>query len=313
MHSKNAAMNVRAAWLWLSIITLPSAAKLFETSGPVLSINLKGPLKASESLLSSSPSSTPDEKGAVATLSWLNPAILWTVRSTRPPLPEMIPSLRSVSGAVGYRFDDIRDMPSYIDSEAYFLTRAGPLNIYPNYEVKSGRTNVDITLTDKRNRWYGSAKLSSKAKRVVESLRCSFVTPYSISAMASLTVEPSYNLDRNEPSVRFIANSASGLTQAVLCWDLKDPTLKLVHAMDKRNTLSPEISLPTGKITFNWDIELDSGSIRARVDPSSFIQVKWTDQTHSGKWVTDFSLPMEGSGRPVAAAADIRVRRQFVF
>ena len=62
---------------------------------------------------------------------------------------------------------------------------------------------------------------------------------------------------------------------------------------------------------YNWNIALDSGSIQARVDPTSAIQVSWTDRSMNGKWVTDFNLPLAGTPGPIAA--DIRVRRQFIF
>lgn len=94
-----------------------------------------------------------------------------------------------------------------------------------------------------------------------------------------------------------------------LNWD--NPTLSIMHALDERNTISPEISLTSAKIMYNWDVALNSGSIKTRVDPTSAIQVTWIDQTESGKWVTDFNLPLTGGPGPLAG--DIRVRRQFAF
>lgn len=78
------------------------------------------------------------------------------------------------------------------------------------------------------------------------------------------------------------------------------------------NTIAPEISLHTAKIMYNWNVLLVSGSLRIKVDPSSAIQVAWTDRAMNGKWVTDFSLPLKGTTIS-ALAADIRVRRQFTF
>jgi len=224
----------------------------------------------------------------------------------------MMTPLKSCMAAVGYRYDDIRNLPSFLDGDALFETPAGTLEITPSYEVKSGRANVAFSLTDSRKgRWFGVAKISNKAKRVVESVRASYRTSYSGGIVNSLTVEPSFDIEKVEPSVTLSAASASGRTTAVCKWNTKDPTLTIVHAIDDRNTLSPEISLPTGKITFDWEAELDSGSITARIDPASFIQVKWTDHSLSGKWVCDATIPLESAGGPIAA--DVRVRRQFVF
>jgi hypothetical protein len=78
------------------------------------------------------------------------------------------------------------------------------------------------------------------------------------------------------------------------------------------NTIAPEISLYTARITYQWNVQLESGSIHTKVDPTSEIHVTWTDLSRSGKWVTDFRLPLTGTTAS-ALAADIRVRRQFQF
>lgn len=80
----------------------------------------------------------------------------------------------------------------------------------------------------------------------------------------------------------------------------------------RSNTIAPEISLHTAKILYQWNMLLDSGSLKTKVDPTSAIQVTWTDRSMNGKWVTDFSLPLKGTSVS-ALAADVRVRRQFTF
>lgn len=322
---RSVSLITRRLILTSCVLKKASGSSTFETSGPVLSITLKDPFQSPEaSLLSSGRAArtgfgADEDTSTWASLSWLNPTLLWSVGSTRPPLPEMMPSLKSCKGAIGYRYDDIRNLPSFLDGDALFETKAGlTLEVNPSYEVKSRRANVICTLSDIKpgaggGRWYGIAKVSSKAKHVVESIRASYQTPYTCRrvAMRSLTLEPALDIDKMDPSITLLAESTSGRTNAVLRCNRKDPTLTLVHAIDERNTLSPEISLPTGKITFNWEAELDSGSITARIDPASFIQVKWVDHSLSGKWVLDATIPLESAGGPIAA--DVRVRRQFVF
>ena len=128
--------------------------------------------------------------------------------------------------------------------------------------------------------------------------------------------------------------SGTGRTSAIL--NLKsfgDSTLTVVHALDSKNIIAPEISLSSAKILYHWDVSLDNGgSIRTRVDPTSAIQVVWTDvkgfsnrdddqNWNAGKWITEFKLPLDGRmgnanvGTYNAGifAADIRVRRQFQF
>jgi hypothetical protein len=82
--------------------------------------------------------------------------------------------------------------------------------------------------------------------------------------------------------------------------------------LELRNIISPEISLNTAKILYHWNIRLESGAIRTKVDPTEAIHVSWTDQTRYGRWVTDFSFPLKGTTLSILAA-QIRIRRQFNF
>ena len=291
--------------------TPPPAEPTFKTEGPVLSVTLKDPFQSPEaSLLSSGRRPSVADEEIWESRAFFNPTLLWTIRSTRPPLRDSIPSILSCQGVIGYRYDDIRNLPSFVDGDVLIDTPAGILEVRPRLEVKSQRTNVSLRLADKRARWSASAKLSSKTKRGVETIGGSYQssTP---SLVKCVTFEPSFNVEKKQISANIMAESISGRTKSILKWKTKDPTLTLVHAIDERNTLSPEISLPTGKITINWDSQLDSGSLSCRIDPSEFIQLKWTDQSMSGKWVVDATLPLEAAGGPIAA--DVRVRRQFVF
>jgi hypothetical protein len=79
-----------------------------------------------------------------------------------------------------------------------------------------------------------------------------------------------------------------------------------------RNTIAPEISLYNARILYQWNIALDSGSIRTKVDPTSAIQVTWTDKSTTGKWITDVRIPLVGTTLS-SLSADVRVRRQFCF
>jgi len=297
--------------------TPPSAEPAFKTEGPVLSITLKDPFQSPDaSLLSSGRRSSAADEDIWESLAFFNPTFLWTIRSTRPPLRDSIPSILSCQGVIGYRYDDIRNLPSFLDGDMLIDTPAGILEVRPSYEVKSQRTNVSLRLADKRARssLSLSAKLSSKTKRGVETVGGSYQSsaPSLFSNMVKcVTFEPSFNVEKKQISANIMTESISGRTKSILKWNTKDPTLTLVHAIDQRNTLSPEISLPTGKITINLDSQLDSGSLSCRIDPSELIQLKWTDQSSSGKWVVDATLPLEAAGGPIAA--DVRVRRQFVF
>jgi len=148
-------------------------------------------------------------------------------------------------------------------------------------------------------------------QQILQYVRGSYNFNIPFTTVGSLAITPTYDLIRNEPSCHLVGKSASDRTAAILNLNWDKPTLSVMHALDERNTIRPEVSLKDAKITYNWDVKLSSGTIQTRVDPVSAIRVTWIDRTEGGKWVTDFNLPLTGGPGPLAG--DIRVRRQFAF
>jgi hypothetical protein len=140
-----------------------------------------------------------------------------------------------------------------------------------------------------------------------------FNLPYA--SISSVRVTPTLDVLQGDGSVEVEATTGGfGRTRTILNLNYQSPTLSIVHALDERNTISPTISLYNAKIIYQWNVLFKNGSLRTKVDPTSAIEVTWTDQSANdgGLWVTDFRLPLESSiGR--ALAADIKVRRQFRF
>jgi hypothetical protein len=132
--------------------------------------------------------------------------------------------------------------------------------------------------------------------------------------IGSVSITPSYDFQQQKPTCSIVGKSGSGRTATLLDLNWDRPTLSVVHALDEKNTIQPEISLYDAKILYNWTFKLMDGSglIKTRVDPTSAIQVTWIDQSRNGKWVTDFRLPLVGMAGG-SMTGDIRVRRQFVF
>ena len=201
------------------------------------------------------------------------------------------------------------------------------LSFSPTYSVKSKTGSGEIKVWGNNiKRWSaitrfrlpypfasGEAK-NKKSDRLISfaSATCKIFLPFA--AISSLTVTPSYNaVSPIYPlSLQMTAESGSSKTSAVLNLNIEDPSLSLIHQLDERNVIAPEIYLHNAKIMYNWTTQLPNGMLRTRVDPTSAIQVTWVDKAGgSGRWVTDFKLPLEGFAGPLAA--DIRVQRQFVF
>jgi len=134
---------------------------------------------------------------------------------------------------------------------------------------------------------------------------------------------------------------SSGRTRAVLRLDgAEDSTLTIVRSLDESKIIAPTISLNSGKIVYDYYLDLDDGisssrsrrsnehrgkansSMRVHVDPTNGILLKWTDGIRgggrrSGKgggscWVTECRIPL-GTTAAGPLAADVRVGRRWVI
>lgn len=95
--------------------------------------------------------------------------------------------------------------------------------------------------------------------------------------------------------------------------------------------IAPTISLNSGKIVYDYYLNLDdtksnkqleqsnrkvNSSLRAHVDPTRGIVLKWTDGIRGGTggscWVTECRVPL-GTTAPGPLAADVRVGRRWVI
>mmetsp|Transcript_19435 Transcript_19435/g.27472 ORF Transcript_19435/g.27472 Transcript_19435/m.27472 type:complete len:316 (-) Transcript_19435:152-1099(-) len=277
----------------------PFRSRKFSVTGPVLTVTLKDPMGETEN---------PGKWGI--DISSLRPNLLWSAQSTAPPLPNWFPALKTWRATMGYRYDDLRKAPSFLEADLAFSNDLGELHLQPTYEVRQRKASVVCQVS--RGASYALARFTSRGKKVLEFLRCSYKTDLPFSSLGAVRVTPSFDFTQNVPNLLVEGLTGSGRTKAVLNLQITDPTLTVVHALDERNTIAPEISLHTAKILYQWNIALDSGSIKTKVDPTSAIHVTWTDRSMNGKWVTDFRLPLSGTTLS-ALAADVRVRRQFAF
>ena len=117
------------------------------------------------------------------------------------------------------------------------------------------------------------------------------------------------------------------------------------HVDKNSKIIAPTISLNSGKIVYDYYLNLDgnknndihasssssssssnrkvNSSIRAHVDPTTGIIIKWTDGIKGGEdqegsaggsscWVTECRIPLGTSG-PGPLASDVRVGRRWVI
>ena len=83
-------------------------------------------------------------------------------------------------------------------------------------------------------------------------------------------------------------------------------------------TIAPTISLQTGKIVYDWHVDLNNNSsIRTHVDPMNGIRVIWTDSipgraSEGNCWITEVRVPL-GVTAPGSKIGDVRVGRRWVI
>jgi len=291
-----------------------SSASRFVSNGPFLTITLKDsdPASTNNALVSS-----PND-GAEITKPWFNlenirPNVLWSVQSQGKPLPNWIPSWHFLRTTVGYQYESMKRLPSFVEADLKFSSESIgiDLEIQPSYEFDSKRSVLLVQAS--RGVAHLMGKFATKKDRWLQLVRgCYQLNLPSNPTLGAVRITPTLDLARGQASCLLEATTGSERTKAVLNLEYDNPTLTVVHSLDDRNTIAPEISLYNARILYHWNIALDSGSIKTKVDPTSAVQVTWTDRSLTGKWVTDFRLPLTGTTLS-ALAADVRVRRQFSF
>ena len=242
----------------------------------------------------------------------LHPNAYWSVQSKGAPLPAWFPSLKGIRGSLNYRYEDSPMLPSDVSADVRFAKeRLGELQIQPSYNLKSKKATCEVQII-REERMNILTRLSSSGERLVEFVKGSILVELPFQSLSTIKITPAFDFVSNNPTCVMEGVTGSGRTKAILNLQWQDPTLTVVHALDERNTIAPQISLQTAKILYSWTVDLNGGSIETKVDPTSAVHVTWTDQTMSGRWVTDFSLPLKGT-TVSALAANVRVRRQFTF
>ncbi|CAJ1961525.1 unnamed protein product [Cylindrotheca closterium] len=264
-----------------------------------------------------------DDPASVAKAKWFNiynlkPNLSWTLASKGKPLPYWAPAWESLSVSAMYDHALAQQqqqkipMPTQLEAMASIQVPSIDTNlqIQPIWNLSR---NLKTLLVQVQK---GPCQLLAKvlANQGLAAVKGCWQSPddWQYGALGGIRITPQYDLTRHQPSCKFEATTSTQQTKTVLHLEHHNPTLKIVHALDDRHVIAPEISLYNAKITYQWDLKLNSGSLRTLVDPTKAIQMTWTDLTPTGKWVTDVRLPLVGTTWK-QLAADVRVRRQFQF
>jgi len=317
IRSTDKGKNCFLLTLLLFVVTASySSAGRFVSVGPIITVTLKDPKEQNQSSSSLSSSDEQELQKPWFNIGNFRPNIIWSLQSKGKPLPNWISNLHSLRTTIGYQYSEsqkYKHMPTFIEADLKFSTEQTgiDLQIQPTYDIESKRSIITVQAS-RGPAVTLMAKFSTKKDRWLQTVKGCYQATLPYASVSAIRVTPSVDLNRGHASCLLEAVTGSQCTKAVLNLEYDNPTLTVIHSLNERNTIAPEISLYDARIIYQWNIALDSGSIRTRVDPTSDVSVTWTDRSMNGKWVTDVRLPLSGTTLS-ALAADVKVRRQFNF
>lgn len=305
--------SIFLSMLILLLTTSQSSAGRFVSSGPVLTVTLKDPEEQAYGSYKEDGENTDVLQNPWFDFGNLRPNIIWSLQTKGKPLPNWVPSWHAFRTTVGYQYESMKRMPSYVEADLKFSSRQTGVDLLlkPLHDFGSQNTVLSIQAS-KGGSAYLLAKIATKKERFLQMVKGCYQANLPYASVGAVRVTPTVDLSNGQASCLLEATTGSQRTKAVLNLEYDNPTLRVIHSLNERNTIAPEISLYDASILYQWNLALDSGSIRTTVNPTSDVRVTWTDMSMNGKWVTDVRMPLSGITLS-ALAADVRVRRQFTF
>ena len=224
--------------LILTVLLKTTEAAKFSVQGPVLTVTLKDPQPSHplefdrDATVAEAFAATKQEESGNkwVDLSSLRPTLFWSLQCNSPPLPNWLPSWTSARTNVGYRYDELKRLPTFVEADLQFRSEKlnTELQVQPSYEVKNRRTNLllqashgasyflarfSIQNSDRssgqRVRYvdededseYASSSLVPKRSRGLEFLRASYNLAFPAgSSLGNIRITPSLDLTKQEPA-----------------------------------------------------------------------------------------------------------------
>lgn len=229
----NACMPLLLVIFLLSAI--PSSAGRFVSNGPVLTVTLKDPQEQYRA-------SPPDNGDSDQTLQnpWydfgnLRPQAQWSLYSRGKPLPNWVPDWHSLRTTIGYQYESLKRMPSYIEADLKFSSeRAGvDLQLQPSHVFGPQQSALSI-VASRGPAGYLMAKLATKKNRWLQMVKGCYQANLPFASVGTVRVTPTVDLVRGQASCLLEATTGTQRTKVDLNLEYDNPTLTVIHALNER-------------------------------------------------------------------------------
>jgi hypothetical protein len=218
------------------LTTSSSSAGRFASSGPVVTLTLKDPEEQSYvSPVQEDGDTTESLQNPWFNFGNLRPNIMWSLQSKGKPLPNWVPNWHSLRTTVGYRYESLKRIPSFIEGDLKFSSESTgiDLRLQPAHEFGSQQSTVSIQASRGASA-YLMAKFATKRDRLLQMVKGCYQKSLPYASVGAVRVTPSVDLARGQASCLLEATTGTQRTKAVLNLEYANPTLTVIHALNAR-------------------------------------------------------------------------------
>jgi hypothetical protein len=165
----------------------------------------------------------------------LRPNLTWTLQSQGKPLPNWVPHWQSLRTTVGYQYESLKRLPSFVEADFKFSSeKVGiDLDVQPSYEFDSKRSALLVQIS-KGAKAFLMGKFMTKKERWLQLVRGCYHIDLPYGSVGAIRVTPTMDLSRGQASCLLEATTGSQRTKAVLNLEYDNPTLTVIHSLDER-------------------------------------------------------------------------------
>jgi hypothetical protein len=214
----------------------------FLSSGPFLTVTLKDSHEQPSGVEAVSTDGTmvSSTQQQQQQYQWFNlgnfrPSLMWSLQSQGKPLPNWLPNWQSLRTTVGYQYESLKRMPSFVEADLKFSSNklGVDLEIQPSHDFGSQHSLL-VVQASRGAGAYLMAKFATKKERWLQLLRGCYQVELPYASVGAVRVTPTWDLARGQASCLLEGTTGSQRTKAVLNLEYDNPTLTVIHSLDER-------------------------------------------------------------------------------